>query len=84
MSEPTDAIPLSSLRPGQRATVVRVARAGGARRRFLEMGFVAGEPVTVERVAPLGDPVQYLVKGSHLSLRRDDAAHILVRLEAAP
>jgi Fe2+ transport system protein FeoA len=44
------------------------------------MGLVNGETVLVERVAPLGDPVEFLVKGYHLSLRRADAAHIEVRV----
>jgi ferrous iron transport protein A len=42
------------------------------------MGFVRGETVNVERVAPLGDPVEYRVKGYHISLRRADAQNILV------
>jgi ferrous iron transport protein A len=45
----------------------------------MEMGLVRGETVLVERVAPLGDPVEFLVKGYHLSLRRSDARHIEVQ-----
>lgn len=75
MSEPT---PLSQLGPGQRATIVRVGGSGQARRRYLEMGFVRGEVVLVQRVAPLGDPVEYRVKGYYISLRRADAQNILV------
>lgn len=70
---------LDQLRPGQVAEVVKINGNGPFRRRFLEMGFVKGELIKVERVAPLGDPVQYRVKGYHLSLRRSDAAKILVR-----
>jgi ferrous iron transport protein A len=47
----------------------------------MEMGLVRGEHVVVKRVAPLGDPVEYTVKGYHLSLRRDDANHILVVID---
>ena len=46
----------------------------------MEMGLVSGETVLVERVAPLGDPVEFFVKGYHLSLRRHDARHIQVHL----
>lgn len=74
----TDSIPLSQLAPGQRATIVRVGGNGQSRRRYLEMGFVRGEVVHVERVAPLGDPVEYRIKGYHISLRRADAQNILV------
>lgn len=74
-----EAISLNQLQPGQYATIVRVGGEGVARRRYMEMGFVRGETVAVERVAPLGDPVEYRIKGYHLSLRRADAAHIWVR-----
>jgi ferrous iron transport protein B len=72
---------LSQLRPGQSAAIVRVGGHGPIRRRFAEMGFVSGEWVTVERVAPLGDPVEYRLKDYYLSLRREEAAQIEVRLE---
>jgi len=72
-------IPLDQLQPGQSGIVIRVNGQRQARRRYLEMGFVRGETIHVERVAPLGDPVEYQVKGYRLSLRRKDAAHILVQ-----
>jgi len=75
-----DVLTLQHLRPGQRAEIVRVGGHGPLRRRFVEMGFVRGETVSVERVAPLGDPVQYRIKDYLLSLRREEAAHIQVRL----
>ncbi len=73
---------LSDLSPGQRAKIIRVGGRGRARRRFMEMGLVNGETILVERVAPLGDPVEFFVKGYHISLRRNDAQHIQVRLVA--
>ncbi len=73
---------LSELSPGQRAKIIRVGGRGRARRRFMEMGLVSGETILVERVAPLGDPVEFFVKGYHLSLRRNDAQNIQVRLLA--
>ncbi|MFQ5434687.1 MAG: ferrous iron transport protein A [Anaerolineae bacterium] len=80
----TTTIPLNELQPGQSGTVVRVGGQGQSRRRYLEMGFVRGETIHVQRIAPLGDPVEYLVKGYHLSLRRRDAAHILVQPDDRP
>ncbi len=73
-------IPLSNLRPGQRATILRIGGNRAVRRRYMEMGFVRGEDVLVERVAPLGDPIEYLIKGYHLSLRQADAGHIMVQV----
>jgi Fe2+ transport system protein FeoA len=46
----------------------------------MEMGLVRGETVLVERLAPLGDPIEFFVKGYHVSLRRDDAQHIEVQI----
>lgn len=71
-------ITLSQLRPGQRATIHSFHGGGPLRRRCLEMGLVAGETVHAERVAPLGDPRSYLIKGYRLALRREEAALIWV------
>jgi Fe2+ transport system protein FeoA len=71
-------IPLSQLRPGQQATIAGFTGTGALRRRCLEMGLVHGETVRAERIAPLGDPRAYLVKGYRLALRREEAALIFV------
>ena len=73
---------LSDLEPGQRARIISVGGHGRARRRLMEMGLVRGETILVERVAPLGDPVEFFVKGYHVSLRRDVAQHIEVQMLA--
>jgi Fe2+ transport system protein FeoA len=78
MINDSKSIPLSGLEPGQRGTIVRVGGNRHVRRRYLEMGLVRGETIKVEGKAPLGDPVEYLIKGYHLSLRREDADQILV------
>lgn len=72
---------LREVNPGQRATIVRVGGVSALRRRLIEMGIVPGETIQVERVAPLGDPVAYRIKGYRLSLRGEDAAQIVVTLE---
>ncbi len=76
----TESIQLHLLRPGQRGTILKVNGAGALRRRFVEMGIVKGETILIERDAPLGDPVAYFIKGYHLALRREEAAHIEVCL----
>ncbi|NPA92427.1 MAG: ferrous iron transport protein A [Chloroflexi bacterium] len=76
----TKQVPLSNLAPGQKGTIIAIRSRGPLRRRLLDMGMVRGETVYVERVAPLGDPVEYSVKGAHLSLRRRDAANIIVEV----
>jgi DtxR family Mn-dependent transcriptional regulator len=70
---------LATIRPGGKAAIVKVEGKGGTRRRLLDMGATAGTLVEVERVAPLGDPVEVKIKGYHLSLRREEAERIRVK-----
>jgi|YelNatPaOPRAMG01_1025707.scaffolds.fasta_scaffold16584_1 DtxR family Mn-dependent transcriptional regulator len=67
---------LKDLRPGQKGKVLKVTGRSETRKRIVEMGVTAGAVVEVERVAPLGDPIEVKVKGYHLSLRKDEAAGI--------
>ena len=71
-------IPLDRLGLKRRGTVRKVQGKGEVHQRLLDMGLVPGAPVQVERIAPLGDPVEVEVRGYHLSLRRREAADILV------
>lgn len=75
-------IQLSDLLPGQEARVVRVGAQGAIRQRLIEMGFIKGAHLRVERLAPLGDPMELVIKGYHLSLRREEGACITVAPEA--
>jgi Fe2+ transport system protein FeoA len=69
---------LSEVKEGQSATVVRVGGNGLLRRRIQEMGVVKGTDLYVEKYAPLKDPLELVVKGFHISLRVEEAAHIVV------
>jgi Fe2+ transport system protein FeoA len=73
--------PLADLPVGASAIVVRLDAAGPIRRRLLEMGFVRGVVLRVEKLAPLGDPMELVIKGYHLSLRREESQCILVSQE---
>jgi Fe2+ transport system protein FeoA len=70
---------LSELKEGQAGTVVRVGGEGPFRRRLLEMGFIRGTEVYVEKYAPLRDPIELIVKGYHVSLRVNEAARVQVQ-----
>ena len=61
---------------GRTVQVVRVQGDGAFRQRLLEMGFVRGARVTVLKNAPLQDPVEYMIMGSHISLRHSEAAQV--------
>jgi Fe2+ transport system protein FeoA len=69
---------LRELKPGQKGKVVKILGSGSIHRRILDMGIVKGTEIEVERVAPLGDPIEVRVKGYHLSLRKEEAANIYV------
>ena len=69
---------LSELEPGERGVVIRVIGPSDIKRRLLDMGFVRGTEVLVVRKAPLADPVEYEVKGYNVSLRREEAACVIV------
>ena len=71
---------LNQLKPGERATIVKVGGQGPVRRRILDMGVVKGAEIEVVRVAPLGDPVEFLIKGYNLSLRKSEAQQIQVEV----
>jgi len=70
---------LSDMAVGCRGCVVHV---GGAdpelRRRLLEMGFCNGACVEIVRRAPLGDPIEFRLRGYHLSLRDEQAKHVVI------
>lgn len=69
---------LADVALGQTATVREVTGARAFRRRLLEMGLVPGVAVKVVSVAPLGDPLQIEIRGGQWSIRRNEAAHIVV------
>lgn len=69
---------LGELPIGGSGTVSRVDGARPFRRRLLELGLTPGTKIEVLRVAPLGDPIELLVRGYRLSLRREDARLVLV------
>jgi Fe2+ transport system protein FeoA/Mn-dependent DtxR family transcriptional regulator len=71
-------IPLGELPVGSRARAVEVQGGGKHQRRMLDMGFVPGADVAVIRKAPLGDPIEYRIKGTAVALRREDADTVLV------
>lgn len=74
----SSAQPLTCLAPGQAAIVAEITAPEETRTRLLELGLVAGTPVELVRFAPLGDPVEIRLRGSHLTLRRQEAEFVRV------
>ncbi|MBN2109520.1 MAG: ferrous iron transport protein A [Methanosarcinaceae archaeon] len=73
-------ITLDTLKPGDMARITKVRVRGPARRKLLDMGMVAGSEVELIRKAPLGDPIEFRVKGYNLSIRKNEARQIFVHL----
>lgn len=60
--------------------MVQITGDQGIKRRLLDMGIVPGTEVKVEKAAPLGDPIDVVLKGYHLSLRRQEASAVTVEV----
>lgn len=69
---------LNQVKVGCRVRVARVLGEGPLRQRILDMGLTKGAEVMVRKMAPLGDPLEVTVRGYELSLRKAEAACILM------
>ena len=74
----TELTTLTDIPTGHSCIISKVHGHGGFRHRIMEMGFIKGEKVDVIKNAPLLDPIEYSIMGSHVSLRRSEANNIEV------
>ncbi len=72
---------LRDMREGDRATIKAIRGEGPFKRRLLEMGFMPGTTVLIKKYAPLRDPIELVIKGYHVSLRRKEAQQVLVHAD---
>lgn len=70
---------LKDLKIGKSATVVSVGGEKMLRHRLLEMGITPRTTVTVKKTAPMGDPIELILRGYVLSLRLEDAEKITIQ-----
>jgi Fe2+ transport system protein FeoA len=70
--------PLSELKPGDHGRVESVAGDAGLVQRLYEFGLLEGEEIELVALAPLGDPIEIRLGSTRLSLRKSEAAGILV------
>lgn len=75
---PEKMLRLSQVSAGTSAIVADVTGEGPFRRRLLDMGFVRGACVRVIKSAPLGDPVEYCLGGTHVTLRKHEAERVVI------
>ncbi|HVF10063.1 MAG TPA: FeoA family protein [Abditibacteriaceae bacterium] len=77
---PTTQTTLDQLQPGDQAKVLAIHGEPETAERLMEMGLVVGTPLKVLKFAPLGDPMEIVIRGYHLTLRRAEAAGIRVEV----
>ncbi len=71
---------LAMLKPGEHGKITEIGAIGPVRRRLMDMGVLVGEKVKVEKIAPLGDPIEITIKSYNLSLRKKEAEGISVEV----
>ena len=69
---------LADIPEKSRCVIAKIHGHGGFRNRIMELGFIKGQTVSVLKNAPLKDPIEYEILGSHVSLRRSEASNIEV------
>ena len=69
---------LKDVRVGENVIVKRLQGDGAVKRRIMDMGVTKGSAIFVQKVAPLGDPIEVKVRGYELSLRKCEAENIIV------
>ena len=69
---------LADLIEGQSATIADVIGDDGVAQRLMEMGLTEGEPVRLIGFAPMGDPIEFSVRGYRLTLRRTEAKRVSI------
>lgn len=72
---------LSSLKESDTAKIIGISKEsrGESRRRLLDLGFVKGADISIDLMNPLGEPHAYLIKGTSIALRKDQAKKILIK-----
>ena len=69
---------LRQVKVGETVKVTKLTGEGAVKRRIMDMGITKGVEIYVRKVAPLGDPVEVMVRGYELSLRKADAEMVEV------
>jgi ferrous iron transport protein A len=70
---------LDRLRDGEEAVLDRIDLPEDDARRLMELGFLPGTLIQAARRSPFGDPRVFRVDGSEVALRRETAAHLILR-----
>lgn len=72
---------LNNLKNGEKGVITSFKEKGEIKKHLMEMGLVRGSDIKVQRVAPLGDPIEVKIKGYSLSLRKEEAKTIEIEIK---
>ena len=72
---------LNELKAGESGEVLRIEGEGQIRRRIFDMGVTPGAKILLRKLAPLGDPIEVTVRGYELTLRKSEAACVVMLIE---
>ena len=79
-----DVVTLNTVLIGTSGTIVKVNGEGRVRRRLFDMGLTPGAEVFLRKKAPLGDPLEITLRGYELSLRKDEAQYVEIKVTDVP
>lgn len=72
---------LDEMDRGEKGKVIEISSCGSLRSKIMDMGIVRGAEIEMVRRAPLGDPLEFLLKGYKLTLRKVEAANVLLEVD---
>lgn len=72
---------IKDLKIGEVALITKVDVSAPLRLRLLDMGFIPNTVVKVQKIAPLGNPIQIQIRGYEIAIRKEDAEKIYVKKE---
>jgi len=67
--------------PGEKGKVIKIDADCKIRRRLFDMGVTPGTLILMKKIAPFGDPIEVMLRGYELSLRKEEANKILMEIE---
>lgn len=79
-----DVVSLDKILIGTSGDIVKVAGEGKIRRRLFDMGLTPGAQVFLRKKAPLGDPLEITLRGYELTLRKDEASNVIIKVTDLP
>lgn len=71
---------LNEFSVGEEGIVINVEGEGKIKRRLFDMGVTSGAHVLMQKKAPLGDPIQILIRGYELTLRKNEAVYVMMKV----